>query len=48
MEKLDAKQPFGRPRKWDGSVDMNLTEVNWGMESGLNWLRVLSSGGFCC
>jgi hypothetical protein len=37
----EGRKPLGRPRiKWEGNIEMDLEEIEWGAWTGLIWLRV--------
>ena len=45
--KPKEKRPLGRPRhRWEDNIKMDLLEVEWGVWSGLIWLRI-GTGGRC-
>jgi hypothetical protein len=40
------KRPLERPRRrWEDGIKMDLTEIGWGVWSGLTWLRIQTGGG---
>ena len=43
--KLDRIRPLGRPRGiWEDNVKIKLREVEWGLWTGLIWLRIGTGG----
>jgi hypothetical protein len=42
----EGRRPLGRPRcRWDDNIKMDLQEVEWGVWTGLIWLRIGTGGG---
>jgi hypothetical protein len=43
--KPEGKRPLGRPRRmWVDNIKMDLREIGWMVRTGLNWLRIGTSG----
>jgi hypothetical protein len=41
-----ARRPHARPRRrWKDGIRIDLRETDWGVWSGLNWLRTGTDGG---
>jgi hypothetical protein len=46
VEKPGGKRPLGRPRlRWEANIKMDLQEVEFGVWTGSNWLRIETGGG---
>jgi hypothetical protein len=42
----EGKRPLGRPRRRrEDNSKMDVEEIEWGMWTGLIWLRIGTSGG---
>jgi hypothetical protein len=42
----EGRRPLGRPRRrWEGNIEMDFGEVEWGKWTGSIWLRIGTGGG---
>jgi hypothetical protein len=47
--KPEGRRPLGRPRhRWEDNIKMDLSEVGWGVQAGLIWLRIGTGRGLLC
>jgi hypothetical protein len=43
--KTEGKRPLGRPMpRWEDNIKAGFQEVEWGLWTGLSWLRIETSG----
>jgi hypothetical protein len=41
VRKTEGKSPLERPRRrWEDGIKEDLTEIGWGVWSGVTWLRI--------
>jgi len=46
VRKPEGKRLLGRPRhRWEDTIKMDIQEVEWGLWTGLIWLRMGTDGG---
>jgi hypothetical protein len=42
----EGKKPLGRPRRrWENNIKMDLKDAEWGVWTGLIWIRTRTGGG---
>jgi hypothetical protein len=47
--KPEGRRSLERPRRrCEDNIKMDLREVGWGAQTGLNWLRIGTGGGLLC